>query len=120
MSMILIDRIGAVVFQNNIVRVDCSAAGPNGEERLSGTLLIPASQAATVLQTLVGAAQELDRRLREQAQQTPAANAAAAPAAAASEARPAAAVKSAVEGAAGGKKKRAPPRGTKRAARELN
>jgi hypothetical protein len=80
MSTVLIDRIGAVVLQNGVMRIDCVAAGPNSEERPSGTLLIPASQAGTVLQSLVGAAQELDRRIREQVQQNGSANAAAAPA----------------------------------------
>ena len=80
MSTVLIDRIGAVMLQNGVMRIDCVAAGPNGEERPSGTLLIPASQAGTVLQSLVGAAQELDRRIREQVQQqNEAAKAAAAP-----------------------------------------
>jgi hypothetical protein len=50
------------------MRVDCFAAGPNGQETPSGRLLIPATQAATILQALVGAAQELDRRLRESQQ----------------------------------------------------
>jgi len=76
MRTVLIDRIGVVVLQNGVMRIDCVAAGPNGEERPSGTLLIPASQAGTVLQSLVGAAQELDRRLREQVQQNAVANAA--------------------------------------------
>jgi hypothetical protein len=67
MSTVLIDRVGAVMLQNGVMRIDCVAAGPNGEERPSGTLLIPASQVASVLQSLVGAAQELDRRIREQA-----------------------------------------------------
>jgi len=67
MSVILVDRVGSVVFHNGILRVDCIASGPNNEERLAGTLLIPANQAAAVLQSLVGAAQELDKRLREQA-----------------------------------------------------
>jgi len=66
MSVIIIDRIGAVVIQNGILRVDCLVAGPNGEERPAGTLIIPANQVGTVLQSLVGAAQEIDRRLRDQ------------------------------------------------------
>jgi hypothetical protein len=78
MSTILVDRVGSVVFHNGILRVDCVATGPNSEERPAGTLLIPANQAAAVLQALVGAAQELDRRLREQAQQTAAAGVASA------------------------------------------
>jgi hypothetical protein len=69
MNVTLIDRIGALVLQNGIMRVDCFAAGPNGQETPSGTLLIPAGQAEVILKTLVGAVQELDRRLREQGQQ---------------------------------------------------
>ncbi|RXH10140.1 hypothetical protein EAS54_32340 [Bradyrhizobium guangzhouense] len=64
MGTTLIDRIASVTFQNGILRVDCIAAGPNNEERASGTLLIPANQAHVVLQSLIGAAQELDRRMR--------------------------------------------------------
>ena len=73
MSMTLIDGIKAVIFSNGILRIDCVATGPNNEERPSGTLLIPVNQAAQVLKVLVGAAQELDKRLREQqaAQQQP-------------------------------------------------
>jgi hypothetical protein len=66
MNVIFLDRIGTVVIQNGVLRVDCIATGPNSEERPAGTLLIPANQVATVLQSLAGATQELDRRLREQ------------------------------------------------------
>jgi hypothetical protein len=75
MTVILIDRVGSVVFQNGILRFDCIVAGPNGEERPAGTLLIPANQASAVLQSLIGATKELDRRLREQVQQAGAAGA---------------------------------------------
>ena len=75
MSVILVDRVGSVVFHNGVLRVDCIASGPNNEERLAGTLPIPANQAAAVLQSLVGAAQELDKRLREQARQAATADA---------------------------------------------
>jgi hypothetical protein len=67
MSTILIDGIKSVVFHNGILRIDCIAAGPNSEERPSGTLLIPANQAGPVLKALVGATQELEKRLHEQA-----------------------------------------------------
>ena len=69
MTITLIDRIGSVTFQNNLLRVDCLATGPNHEERPSGTLLIPANQAGPILQALIGAVQELDRRMREQVRQ---------------------------------------------------
>jgi hypothetical protein len=67
MSLTLIDAVKSVVFHNGVLRIDCIAAGPNGEERPSGTLLIPGNQAAQVLNALVEATQELEKRLREQA-----------------------------------------------------
>lgn len=75
MSVTLIDSVKSVTFHNGVLRVDCFAAGPNNEERLSGTLLIPGGQARQVLNALVNATQELERRVREQqvAQQQPAA-----------------------------------------------
>ena len=66
MSVILIDGLKAVSFHIGILRIDCIEAGPNKEERSSGTLLIPGNQAKQVLQALVGAAQELEKRMREQ------------------------------------------------------
>lgn len=89
MTTILTDRIGSVIFQNGILRVDCMTAGPNNQERLSGTMLVPVNQAGAVLQSLIGAMQELDRRLREQIKQNQAGNSEAAPAGSA-EAAPAA------------------------------
>jgi hypothetical protein len=67
MSVMLIDRIAAVVLHNNIVRIDCVTTGPNREEQPAGTLLIPGNQAAAILQSLVNSMRELDKRLREQA-----------------------------------------------------
>jgi hypothetical protein len=67
MSLILIDRVASVVFHAGVLRVECMSSGPNGEERPSGTLLIPGPAAGLILQSLVGATQELDKRLREQA-----------------------------------------------------
>ena len=44
MSVTLIDAVKAITFHNGVLRVDCVAAGPNSEERPSGTLLIPGNQ----------------------------------------------------------------------------
>ena len=49
MSVILIDGLKTVGFHNGILRIECVQAGPNGEERSSGTLLIPGNQAGQVL-----------------------------------------------------------------------
>jgi hypothetical protein len=70
MSVTLIDGVKSVVFHNGVLRIDCITAGPNGEERPSGTLLIPGNQAGHVLKALVEATQELEKRLRGQQQPT--------------------------------------------------
>jgi hypothetical protein len=69
MSYILIDAIKAITFHNGLLRIDCVAVGSNNEERPSGTLLIPGNQAGPILRSLTQAVQELDKKLREQAQQ---------------------------------------------------
>jgi hypothetical protein len=69
MSVILIDSLKTVSFHNGILRIECIAAGPKGEEQSSGTLLIPGNQAAAILKALVAATQELEKRVREQAAQ---------------------------------------------------
>jgi hypothetical protein len=72
MSVTLIDGLKTIAFHNGILRIDCITAGPNGEERSSGTLLIPGNQAGPIMSALVKATQELEKRVREQAaQQTP-------------------------------------------------
>ena len=68
MTQILIDGVKSVTMHNGLLRLDCVAAGPNNEERPSGTVLIPANQAAVVLRALTQAVQELDKKMREQAQ----------------------------------------------------
>lgn len=67
MSQILIDAIANVTLAGGILRVDCVATGPNSEQRPSGTLLIPGQQAGAVLNALVNAMKELQRKQQEQA-----------------------------------------------------
>jgi hypothetical protein len=71
MQILLVDGIKDVVLHNGVLRVDCVAAGPNGQQQPSGTLLIPANIAGPVVQTLVNALAELDRKIREQADAKP-------------------------------------------------
>jgi hypothetical protein len=74
MSLKLIDGIKTVALHNGVLRVDRIAIGSNGEERPSGTLLIPANQAGPVLQTLINPAQELKKKVRKAAAKTTASN----------------------------------------------
>lgn len=64
MSTVLIDRLAHVGLHNGVLRIECVESTANGQERLSGTLLIPGNQAGQVLQTLVAAAQEIEKKLR--------------------------------------------------------
>jgi hypothetical protein len=65
MPVVFIDR--HIGFYNGVLRVECMEATATGQERPSGTLLIPGNQARQVLQ-----ADELEKKLREQqAQQQP-------------------------------------------------
>ena len=74
MSMIMVDGIKDIVFHNGIVRIDCLAAGPNGEQRSSGTIVIPANVTGPILQSLANAMQELDKKIREHAAEMAAKN----------------------------------------------
>jgi len=67
MPVVLIDRLAQIGLHNGVLRIECVEATANGQERVSGTLLIPGNQAGQVLQTLVAAAQELERKLRSAA-----------------------------------------------------
>ena len=56
-----------VTVANGLVRVDCLAVGPNSQQLPSGTLLIPGTQIGPVLNALVNAMKELQRKQEEQA-----------------------------------------------------
>ena len=64
-NVIIVDRINTISVGNGIVRVECMAASPTGQDKPSGTLLIPAVVAGQVIQSLVGAMQQLDKKIRE-------------------------------------------------------
>jgi hypothetical protein len=49
-----------------VLRVECSAAGPDGQQRPSGVLIIPGPIAAQVVQALANGMTELDKKIREQ------------------------------------------------------
>jgi hypothetical protein len=66
-SMIVVDRIANIAVMNGILRIECVAVTAAGQERPSGTVLIPANVAGAVVQSLVKGMQELDKKLRETA-----------------------------------------------------
>jgi hypothetical protein len=64
-NVIIVDRIANVVVGNGVVRIECVAISGAGGEKPSGTVLIPGNIAGPVVQSLVNALQDLDRKARE-------------------------------------------------------
>jgi hypothetical protein len=75
MTQILIDAVSNLTVYNGVLRIECVAVGADGQQRPSGTLVIPGAVATQVLQALINGTQELDKKLREQQQMPPAENA---------------------------------------------
>jgi hypothetical protein len=71
MTQLLIDSIANVAFYNGILRIECTSVGFDGKQHSSGTLVIPGAVAGPVLQALIKGTQELEKKMREQQQQTP-------------------------------------------------
>jgi hypothetical protein len=66
-NVILVDRIANVAVANGVLRIECTCGSASGQEKPSGTVLIPAVVAGQVVQTLLNAMQELDKKAREAA-----------------------------------------------------
>jgi hypothetical protein len=74
-QMILIDAITNLSILNGVVRIECSAVGPDGQQRPSGTMIIPGAAAGAVINALIQGAQQLEKKVQEQQQMPPAGNA---------------------------------------------
>jgi hypothetical protein len=66
-NVILVDRIANAAVANGVLRIECAVASSAGQEKPSGTILIPVLVAGQVVQTLVNAMQELEKKAREAA-----------------------------------------------------
>jgi hypothetical protein len=64
-SVIVTDRISNMAVSNGILRIECVAVNAAGQEKPSGTVLIPANVAGAVVQSLINGMQELDKKRRE-------------------------------------------------------
>ncbi len=64
------DQISKVSFYNNNLRITLSQRGADNETVEAGTLIIPASQAANIVNSLASSLKQLDERLKAQAQET--------------------------------------------------
>jgi hypothetical protein len=66
-NLMVVERIANISVSNGIVRIECVAVNAAGQEKPSGTMLIPANLAGPVVHSLVKGMQELDKKLREAA-----------------------------------------------------
>ena len=66
-NLMVVERIANIAVSNGIVRIECAAVNAAGQEKPSGTMLIPANLAGPVVHSLVKGMQELDKKLREAA-----------------------------------------------------
>ena len=64
---LIVERIANIAVTNGIVRIECVSVNAAGQEKPSGTVLIPANLAGPVVHSLVKGMQELDKKLREAA-----------------------------------------------------
>ena len=69
MTYVLIDAIKAITFHNGLLRIDCVAAWAKQRGTAFGHFADSGNQAGPILASLTQAVQELDKKLREQAQQ---------------------------------------------------
>ena len=66
-NVIVIDRISGMAVVNGMLRIECVALDTTGKEVPSGSVLIPGNVIGPVVQSLVNAVQEIDKKMREQA-----------------------------------------------------
>jgi hypothetical protein len=74
METILIEKLGSVSMRGGLVRVQCMATGADGEERVSGEMVIPAVAFGQIAGGLQAAGKQLQERTeqarKEQSDQT--------------------------------------------------
>ena len=63
--MMLIEQIGAATFANGLVRIQCLAAGADGQLKETGTIEVPGNVAAELVNALVNTLNSLETQLSE-------------------------------------------------------
>ena len=67
---IFADQLSKVTLSNGNLRIQLTQRGADNEEVDAGTLIIPAAQAANVVNGLANSLKQLDERLKSQAQES--------------------------------------------------
>ena len=65
MNSMMIEKLGAVSLRNGIVRIQCIATGADGQEQVTGELVIPAAQYGQVAGGMQTAGKQLQEKLEQ-------------------------------------------------------
>ena len=71
MTKMLIDGIRGITLHANVVRIHCVSVGTDGKQEEAGTLVIPGSEVAGVMQSLINGLQEMQKQMKERTAAAP-------------------------------------------------
>ena len=65
MTDVMVEKLGAVSMRAGVVRVQTMSTGADGEDRVTGELVIPAAQFGQVVGGLTNAGQQLQQKIQQ-------------------------------------------------------
>lgn len=65
MDFMMIEKLGSVSLRNGVVRVQCMTSGADGQDQVTGELVIPATQYGQVAGGLQAAGKQLQERIEQ-------------------------------------------------------
>ena len=65
MNFMMIEKLGSVSLRNGVVRIQCIATAADGQEQVTGELVIPAAQYGQVAGGMQAAGKQLQEKLEQ-------------------------------------------------------
>lgn len=65
MNEMMVEKLGAVSMRHGVVRIQTQATCADGQDRVTGELVIPASQFGQVVGALTNAGQQLQQKIQQ-------------------------------------------------------
>jgi len=65
MDFFMVEKLGAVSMRNGVVRVQCITTGADGQDKITGELLIPAIQYTQIVNALQYAGKQLQEKMEQ-------------------------------------------------------
>ena len=65
MNFMMMEKLGSVSLRNGVVRIQCIATGADGQEQVTGELVIPAAQYGQVAGGMQAAGKQLQEKLEQ-------------------------------------------------------